>query len=701
MRHFPAANSLGAIGARFLCGAAAVAAGLAWVQALTGAGGNDAQAVLLTAALGLSVIACLSRVRDDGAPVAWLCLGIALAAFGYTAVKYATDSSVAGDFPSTADVGALGYGLAAIAFVLFARRELTGLPRALWLDAAIGALALAAVGDVIVHTGIAGGESPDNTATGQLVYLAADLMVAGFVLVAWGMAGFRRSPLVLLGFGAAAMAVCDAIYTVRIFDGMTEWPPLLAAAWTTSVVAMAAAALLDTRPDAARHLPRWSLVSVPVTATGIAIVIPLLHDDRKDISVYLSMAVLVLSVVRLAVSLVDNQRAEERRRREEEVRREREEAQRANLAKTQFLSRMSHEVRTPLNSILGFAQLLVDDVQGEDRASVDRILRAGNHLRKLLDDVLDLSAIEAGETVVSLEPVDLDPAIEESVALLEPLVRDRGLGIVRRDGEDAPGAVVADEQRLKQVLINLISNAIKYGGSDSEVVVQVDRRGDRARICVIDAGPGIPEEDLPQLFQPFERGRARGSNVEGSGLGLALTKNLVETMNGSIGVETGATGSTFWFTLPTADRVGAKQVTRQLDPVVGDSGESTHTALYIEDHASNITLVERLLSRRGDFELVTAMTGRAGLKLAATVLPDVVLLDLDLPDIRGEDVLAELRFDAATRDIPVIVVSADATARRQEELLREGAAAYVVKPIQLASFMATLDAVVAGRAPAG
>jgi signal transduction histidine kinase/ActR/RegA family two-component response regulator len=502
----------------------------------------------------------------------------------------------------------------------------------------------------------------------------------------------------MLGLGAATMAVGDAIYTTRIFDGMIAWPPVLAAAWTTAVVAMAAAALLDSQPEGPPLARRWSLVSVPITAALVAIFISLLHVERTDIAVYLSTAVLVLAVARLAMSLIDNQRAEERRRREDEIRREREEAERANRAKTQFLSRMSHEVRTPLNSILGFAQLLVDDVHGADRASVERILRAGNHLRQLIDDIMDLSAIEAGETVVTLEPVALGPVIEESVALLEPLARRTSTGIVRHDADDAPAAVVADDQRLRQVLLNLISNAVKYGGAESEVVVRIEPDGDRARINVIDSGPGIPDEHVPQLFQPFERGSARGSGIEGNGLGLALTKNLIETMNGSIGFDTSPSGSTFWVTLPAADRVGAKQAARlPAAPVVPVEG--TRTALYIEDHASNIALVERLLARRGDFQLVTAMTGRAGLKLAAAVRPDVVLLDLDLPDMRGEDVLAELRVESSTREIPVIVVSADATAARQEALLEEGADAYIVKPIQLASFMATLDSVVG--APAG
>jgi signal transduction histidine kinase/CheY-like chemotaxis protein len=463
------------------------------------------------------------------------------------------------------------------------------------------------------------------------------------------------------------------------------------------VLAAAAAVVVDDPPERAR-IRRLSLVAVPVLSTLGALSVPLALWGQSKFLTWMSSLVLVLSVARLAVSLVDNQRAEERRRREEDERRAREEAERANRAKTAFLSRMSHEVRTPLNSILGFAQLLVDDVDGSDRESVERILRAGNHLRQLIDDILDLSSIEAGETAIRLEPVDVGGAVDESLALMEPLARRNSVRLIRRDALEAPPVALADAQRLKQALLNLISNAIKYGGSDSEVIVRIEGRGDRARVSVIDGGPGISDEHLPKLFTPFERGSARGSGIEGSGLGLALTKNLVDAMGGEIGLETGSGGSIFWVDLPVTDMpqsVGAPG--GELSPATANPGSKT--VLYIEDHLSNVALVERLLARRDDYELVSATTGRAGLKLAANVAPDLILLDLDLPDIRGEDVLVELRADPGTAAIPVIVVSADATAWRQEELARSGAAAYIVKPLQLASFLATLEGVL-GRSAA-
>ena len=304
---------------------------------------------------------------------------------------------------------------------------------------------------------------------------------------------------------------------------------------------------------------------------------------------------------------------------------------------------MSHEVRTPLNSILGFAQLLVDDVDGPERESVERILRAGNHLRRLLDDVLDLSVIEAGQTAITLEPVDLGWAIEESMALLEPLARKRGARVTRRDASNAPSFVRADAQRLKQVLLNLISNAIKYGGESPEVVVRAERRGERAHVSVLDSGPGIASDQVETLWLPFERGPAKGSGIEGSGLGLALTHNLVDAMGGTIGVKTGSPGGAFWFTLPITDASPLEIAAGEARAAGPADGAPKTTVLYIEDQPTNLELMKQLMERRGDVRLETATTGRQGLARAFELRPDVVLLDLDLPDIQGEEMLAELR----------------------------------------------------------
>ena len=669
------------------------------VQAIAGTGGQTLQLVLLWCVIALASAACLARAwYETSDRAAWVLLAAGLLGLGSLAVPYVQDGSTT--LEQSLPLGLIGYPLTLIAWSLLARRRLPGLPRALWLDAAIGGLALGAViGSVVYLAALGGGELTDPEFT-QLQYLVADLTLAGIMLVAGVLAGGRRAKtLLLLAGGAGVFALVDVTYAQRLGDGSFSFSPLLAATWVGGCVVAAGAALVVDAPPVDRgDQQRLSLVAVPVLAALGALVGPLPSWVPNDFLTGIAFVVLGLSVARLAMSLIDNQRADERRRREEDERRAREEAERANRAKTEFLGRMSHEVRTPLNSILGFAQLLVDDVDGAERQSVERILRAGNHLRQLIDDILDLSSIEAGETAITIEPVDIGVAIEESAGLMDPVARRNGVRFVRRDAPDAPGAVRADAQRLKQALLNLISNAVKYGGADSEVIVRVDRAGDRARICVIDTGPGIPQEHLEKLFTPFERGSARGTGIEGSGLGLALTKNLIETMGGQIGLETGPGGSTFWFELPVADEhEPADGGAADVEPAAAPEG--TKTVLYIEDHPSNVALVERLLARRDDYDLVTATTGRAGLNLAASVAPDVVLLDLDLPDIRGEDVLVELRAEPATAGIPVIVVSADATSGRQEQLLKEGAAAYIVKPLQLASFLATLDAVL-GRSTA-
>ena len=687
-------------GARVLWLAAAGALALAGVQAITDAGGQSGEVAIQSTAVVLAACACVGRAL--AAPLdrpAWLLLAAGLVCLGSLGVLYVLDSDATLEFPSELPPGLLGYPLTLLAWALLARRRLPGLPRALWLDAAIGGLALGAVGGAVVYRTALGGGDLTEMESSQLLYVVIDLALAGVMLTAGVLAGGRRArTLLLLSAGAALLALVDSIYAARLGSGEPKFTSALAWGWTAGCVVAGAAAVVVDDPPARPAIRRLSLITVPVLGTLAALAVPLALWGQSRFLTWVASAALILSVARLAISLVDNQRAEERRRREEQERRAREEAERANRAKTAFLSRMSHEVRTPLNSILGFAQLLVDDLDGSDRESVERILRAGNHLRQLIDDILDLSSIEAGETAIRLEPVDVAAAVDESIVLMEPLARRSSVRLIRRDAPEAPTVVLADAQRLKQTLLNLISNAIKYGGSDSEVIVRIEGRRERARISVIDSGPGIPAEHLPKLFTPFERGSARGSGIEGSGLGLALTKNLVEAMGGEIGLETGSGGSIFWIDLPLTELVEAGAAPgAELAPGVASAGSKT--VLYIEDHLSNVALVERLLARRDDYELVSATTGRAGLKLAAKVTPDVILLDLDLPDIRGEDVLVELRAEPATASIPVIVVSADATAWRQEELARSGAAAYIVKPLQLASFLATLDSVL-GRSTA-
>jgi signal transduction histidine kinase/ActR/RegA family two-component response regulator len=659
-------------------------------------------AIVFAVAWIASIGGCAAKaVVDPRVRAPWTLFAIGLAGQGWSAIAYFVDASAGQGFPSGDDFALLFYPTTVVATVLLVRRRLASLPRALWLDAAIGGAALAAVGSLLIGERLI--DMPGNDGVGALVYTVLDLGLTGLMIVACAFAGRGRLyALYALVASWVMTSLGDGIFALSFTHGEAV-PVSCAIAWTAGGVLIAAAAASENPEPRESNQPRWALVTVPVIAALVAIAIPLADPD-STLAVVLSSLTLVLVVARLAISLFDNQRAEEDRVREAENRRAREEADRANRAKTEFLSRMSHEVRTPLNSILGFAQLLVDDLEGPERDSVERILRAGNHLRRLIDDVLDLSAIEAGQTAITLEPVDLGWAIEESIALLEPLAQKRGARVVRRDASNAPAFVRADAQRLKQVLLNLISNAIKYGGERPEVVVRAEGRGERAHVSVLDSGPGIASDQVETLWLPFERGVAKGSAIEGSGLGLALTHNLVDAMGGTIGVKTGAPGGAFWFTLPTTDASPLELAAGEARAAAPAAGATKTTVLYIEDQPTNLELMKQLMERRGDVALESAMSGREGLARALELHPDVVLLDLDLPDIQGEEVLAALRADDDLGSVPVIVVSADATARRQEQLRDGGATAYVVKPLQLAAFLQTFDRVMSkaqekGRSP--
>ena len=370
----------------------------------------------------------------------------------------------------------------------------------------------------------------------------------------------------------------------------------------------------------------------------------------------------------------------------------RDEARAANRRKSEFLANVSHELRTPLNSILGFGRLLeLDDLSVEHRTNVGYIVRSGEHLLGLIDEVLDISRVERGEMRLSMEPVSAQDAVEEAIGMCRPLADRRGIRIVD-DTPTAEGHVHADRQRLKQVLVNLLANAVKYNREGGEIrVFLTSERPGTFRLLVSDTGMGMSEADLERLFEPFERLSAEGSPIEGTGLGLALTKRLMTAMGGQVGVQSRiGVGSTFWIELQQAQGPVDELTTTSIPSVPADPGLPI-TLLYVEDNLSNVRLVEQVIRRRPSVTLIVAMQGRIGLQMAVEHRPDMILLDLHLPDISGEEVLSELRADGRTAATPVVILSADATIGRSSRFAGRGATAFLTKPFDIAQMLALID----------
>ena len=391
----------------------------------------------------------------------------------------------------------------------------------------------------------------------------------------------------------------------------------------------------------------------------------------------------------------------ERTRIEAALREAKDEADRANHAKSEFLSRMSHELRTPLNAILGFGQLLErQNPTVQQRARVEHITSAGRHLLNLINEVLDISRIEAGHLQLSVEPVAVADVLDEALALMRPLAAAREMKISVDAQLDKDLHVIADRQRLKQVLLNLLTNAVKYTAVGGSIGVVLDRsQSTNTRLVVTDTGAGIGPEKLARLFTPFDRLGAEQSGVEGTGLGLALCQRLMHAMGGDIGVHSlVGKGSAFWIELPSVDsplKTLPKDRSFKLAEtnVNGNGGR----ILYIEDNLSNLTLVEQMLAEQPGIELLTAMQGGLGIELARQHSPDLILLDLHLPDLQGHEVLAQLRQDQVTRHIPVVVISADATVRQIKRLMALGARSYLTKPLDIGEFFRVVDETICKR----
>jgi signal transduction histidine kinase/ActR/RegA family two-component response regulator len=376
----------------------------------------------------------------------------------------------------------------------------------------------------------------------------------------------------------------------------------------------------------------------------------------------------------------------------------REAAEKANRAKSEFLSSMSHELRTPLNAVLGFAQLMASEVPtppARQQRSIDQILKGGWYLLRLINEILDLATIESGKVTMSQEPMSMTDVLQDCKGMIEPQAAKRGIAMTF-PRFDTVFYIHADRTRVKQVMINLLSNAIKYNASGGSVIVQcVATDAGRVRIRVKDTGTGLSADQMAQLFQPFNRLGQQDGAEEGTGIGLVVTKQLVELMGGTIGVESAVgVGTVFWVEFESAQAPALENIEEAaLDrrPLAAPEASEQLTLLYVEDNPANLALVEQLIARRGDLKLVTAIDAYLGIELARAYVPDVILMDINLPGMSGYGALKVLRDDPLTAHIPVLALSANAVPRDIEKGIEAGFFRYLTKPIRVREFMDALD----------
>jgi signal transduction histidine kinase/ActR/RegA family two-component response regulator len=373
-------------------------------------------------------------------------------------------------------------------------------------------------------------------------------------------------------------------------------------------------------------------------------------------------------------------------------------AENANLAKSEFLSRMSHELHTPLNAILGFTQLLeMETISEQARDNIYQILKSGYRLLELINDILDMARLESGKLSVSLEPVRLREVIKDALDLVRPMAADREVILSPESALSSDHYVQADRQRLKQVILNLLSNAIKFNVRKGAVILsceEIDPLG--LRIEIADTGPGISAADLGKIFTPFERLDADKSDAGGTGLGLALSRRLMEAMGGTLGAESSlGFGSRFYLELPRMDDPADGTHDHTAPSAIMPSTQYVATILHIEDNTPNLRLIERIMARRPSAKLISATQGYLGLDLADMHQPDWILLDLHLPDISGEEILRRLQANPGTAHIPVTILSADDTPGKIERLLLAGARDYLSKPLDVRRLVYLLDQIIA------
>jgi signal transduction histidine kinase/CheY-like chemotaxis protein len=374
-----------------------------------------------------------------------------------------------------------------------------------------------------------------------------------------------------------------------------------------------------------------------------------------------------------------------------------------NAAKNQFLTRVSHELRTPLNTVLGFGELLsFSDITAEHREWMSMMVQAAKQLLRLLDEVADISRIEAGQLPLSIEAVSVGDVIADVTELIRPLAISRGVELDPAPRLPTTHYVAADMRRLGQVLRKLMTNAVTYNHPGGRVTVTVDRQpAGRIRISVADTGRGIPEDQLAKLFLPFERLDAAQAGIEGTGLSLALSRQLIQTMDGATGVvSTEGKGSVFWIELTATEPIAFTQAAIGHDPIAASrTYAAPKKVLYIEDKVENLRLAEQILKQRPSATLIPVMLGTIALDVARQHRPDLILLDLELPDVPGQEVMRQLCADPGTSGIPIIVVSADARQIQIDQLLAAGATDYLTKPIRVHQLLEIIDHVLDQPAP--